>query len=55
MQVIVDELTAQRQPGIMPPRPLVTAVKRALGLPVIALVRWPVGKKDWRYTMERIA
>lgn len=44
-----------RQPEMMPPKPIVYAVKKALGLPVVALCRWPVGQNKWRYTWERIA
>lgn len=46
---------APREPQIMPPRATVIGVKRALRKPIHAMVRWPVGKSDWRYTVERIA
>lgn len=56
---VQDACTLRSPPEIMPPRPVVMGVKRALRLPVIGVVRYPtLGKNKrpvWAYTMERIA
>lgn len=56
---VLDKCTLRSPPEIMPPRPVVMGVKRALGLPVVGVVRYPtLGKNKrpvWAYTMERIA
>lgn len=40
----------------MLPRPVVIAVKKALGRPVFGLVRYPrMDRRQWLYSMERIA
>jgi hypothetical protein len=56
---VLDNCTLRSPPEIMPPRPVSMAVKRALRLPVVAVVRYPtMGKNNrpvWAYTMERIA
>lgn len=63
MDIIVDDVHGNalkdapvREVQVMPPRPLVIAVKKALGRPVFGLVRYPrMDRRQWHYQMERIA
>lgn len=50
-----DEIHMQRGPEIMPPKRVVIAVKQILGLPVFAIVRFPVPGGKFGYTTRRIA
>lgn len=55
IQRVPDEIHMQRAPKYLLPPPIVRHVKRALGVPVYAIIRFPVPGGQFAYTMKRFA
>lgn len=52
---LTPQQLAQRVPEAMPVKPLVYAIKRALRVPVVGIVRYPIPKSTaWAYRFERL-
>jgi len=52
---MVDRWTTENQVTCMPPKPVFTAVRRALGIAVYAFFRYPMPNGKPEYSYERIA
>jgi hypothetical protein len=51
----VDRFVSENTPMVMPPKPVFTAVRRALGMSVFGFIRYPMPNGKHETTYERIA
>lgn len=51
---MVDRWVVGHTPMVMPPKPVFTAVRRALGMSVYAFIRYPMPNGKHETTYERI-
>lgn len=50
----VERFTAEHTPMVMPPKPVFTAVRRALGIAVYGFIRYPMPNGKAETTYERL-